>query len=592
MGDCVKAAGAMLKRIAVANVALGLVGCGGGAASQVILEHPFPDKAKLQEMASAPPPSTDKAVDSVGLAVDTWKLAGPFPTTASSTPYAGDDALARAVAKQVQASKRPFVLTESMQCYAREIGRFFTLHRKLPQLDLQAFMAGRCGVVPNAPLAFYLTSSGPAPVDAAAKELEKGLAKISGPQELGVWTGGSDKGQVVMAVYGAPKVKLTAVKVAKEGTPTLRVQGRLVDATGWLQGHASIGALGASTCTPTPRSAAVLPDFDLQCTLSKDDAYATFDMIAGAPNALLGQGVLSLVVPVNGEAPANYTSVAVTGAQNAKEGLLNQINAVRASLKRANLEEVPQQSRTANVLVPHFFSAMADENQQKLDLISLGLIAGWDVPGPIRDAHLVSFRGTRGDSAPTFLSELLFFPSNRSVLLDPDARRVAVATMKDGKGEAVLGLITTYSIFEPRNYGSIESDLMDELDRQRQARGKKPIERVGGEETDRVLDPIMAKLTRGEMTPSGGLQEVLQTYSSRVRREFQGMVYATMVIDGWRPKFEGPLLDLEGVAVTAKIGFFVGQGANWGQYVTYFVFMSTGDQLRARAEPRGEVAER
>jgi len=68
------------------------------------------------------------------------------------------------------------------------------------------------------------------------------------------------------------------------------------------------------TCTPTPRSAAVLPDFDLQCTLSKDDAYATFDMIAGAPNALLGQGVLSLVVPVNGEAPANYTSVAVTGA--------------------------------------------------------------------------------------------------------------------------------------------------------------------------------------------------------------------------------------------------------------------------------------
>ena len=591
MRDCVGRPSVVSKRVALASLALTIVGC-GGAASQVILEHPFPDKGKLAEMANAPPPSTDKAVESVGLAVDTWKLSGPFPTAAASTPYAGDDPLTRAVAKQMQASKRPFVMTESMQCYAREMGRFFALHRKLPQLDLQAFMAGRCGVVPNSPSVFYLTSSAPAPAETAAKELDKGLEKLSGSQELGVWTGGSDKGQVVMAAFGAPKVKLTSVKVVKEGTPTLRVQGRLLESTGWLRGHATVGALGSSTCTATPRSTAVLPDFDLQCSLGKDDAYATFDMLAGAPNALLGHGVLSLVVPVNGEAPANYTSIAVSGAPGAKEGLLSQINAVRTSLKRANLEEVPQQSRTANVLVPHFFSAMVDENQQKLDLITLGLMAGWDVPGPIRDAHLVSFRGTRGDNAPSFLSELLFFPSNRSVLLDPDARRVAVATMKDGKGKAALGLITTYSIFESRSYGSIETELLDELDRQRQARGKKPVERVGGEETDRVLDPIMAKLTRGEMSPTGGLQEVLQTYSGRLHREFRGMVYASMVIDGWRPTFEGPLLDLEGVAVTAKIGFFVGQGANWGQYVTYFVFMSTGEQMRASVHPRGDVAQR
>jgi hypothetical protein len=27
------------------------------------------------------------------------------------------------------------------------------------------------------------------------------------------------------------------------------------------------------------------------------------------------------------------------------------------------------------------------------------------------------------------------------------------------------------------------------------------------------------------------------------------------------------------VAVTSKVGFFVGEGANWGQYVTYFIYM-------------------
>jgi hypothetical protein len=460
-----------------------------------------------------------------------------------------------------------------MQCYAREIGRFFTLHRKLPQLDLQGFMAGRCGVVPNSPAVVYATASGPPAVDAAAKELEKDLQKVNGAHELGVWMGGSDKGQVIVAAFGAPKVKLTSVKVAREGSPSLHIQGRLLESTGWLRGYASVGALGSSTCAATPRSTAVLPDFDLQCPLGKDDAYAVFDMVAAPPNAIMGREVLSLVVPVNGEIPANYTSIAVSGAPSAKEGLLTQINAVRANLKKVNLEEVPAQSRTANVLVPHFFAASVDENTPKLELITLGLMAGWDVPGPIRDAHLLSFRGTRGDNAPSFLSELLFFPSNRSILLDPDARRVAVATMQDGKSKAVFGLVTTYSIFEPREYGSIEMGLLDELDRQRQAHGKKPVERVGGEETDRVLEPIMAKLTRGEMSPMGGLQEVLEMYSSRLHRPFQGMVYSSMVIDGWRPTYEGPLVELDGVAVTAKVGFFVGEGANWGQYVTYLVFM-------------------
>jgi hypothetical protein len=481
--------------------------------------------------------------------------------------------LARAVGKQLQTSKRPFALTENMQCYAREMGRFFTVHRKLPQLDLQGFMAGRCGVVPNSPNVVYLTAAGQPSVDAAAKMIDKDLQGVTGAHELGVWMGGSDKGQVIMAAYGAPKVKLGPINVVREGQASLRIQGRLLEATGWLRGYTSIGALGSSTCVSTPRSAAVLPDFDLQCALGNGDAYAVFDLLAGAPQAVLGREVLSLVLPVKGEPPSSYTSLVVSGAPGAKEGLLTQINAVRTNLKRESLQDVPAQSHTANVLVPHFFAASFDHEESKLELITLGLMAGWDVPGPIRDAHLVSFRGTRGDNAPSFLSELLFFPSTRSILLDPDARRVAVATMQDGKSQAVFGLVTTYSIFEPKNQAATETDLLDELDRQRQAHGKKPIERVGGEEVDRVLEPIMAKLTRGEMTPTGGLQEVLDIYGKKLHRNFQGMVYSTMVIDGWRPTFEGPLVELDGVAVTSKVGFFVGEGANWGQYVTYFIYM-------------------
>lgn len=560
--------------IFVASMGMAAIGCGGAAAGGV-LEHSFPSKAKLDEVAHAPPPSTEKAAENVGLAVDTWNLAGPFLPAPSSTAFTGDDPLTRAVVKQLQSSKRPLVITESMQCYAREVGRFVAEHHKVPQVDLQAFIAGRCGVIPNSPsFVYWKVSNSPTP-EFAAKEIEKGLAKVDGAAELGVWMGGSDKGQVVAAAYGAPKVKVGSVKVLREGGTLLRVQGRVLAPTGWLQGYASLGSLGSSKCAATPRSTAVLPDFDLQCALGREDAYAVFDLIAGAPEALLGSKVLSLVVPVGGEIPNAYTSIAVSGAQGAKDGLLGQINAVRSNLKSAPLEEIPAQSRTAGVLVPHFFSASMDGDRHKLELITLGLMAGWDVPGPIRDSHLVSFRGTRGDNAPSFLSELLFFPSTRSILLDPDARKIALATMQDGKSRAVFGLVSTYTIFESRNFAAVETGLLDELDRQRQARGKKAIERVGGPDTDKVLDPVMSKLTRGETTPTGGLKDILDTYSQRLHREFHGTVYGTMMIDGWRPKFEGPIVDLDRIAVTAKVGFFVGQGANWGQYVLYLVYMPT-----------------
>jgi hypothetical protein len=168
--------------------------------------------------------------EGIGLAVNSWKLAGPFPEAPASTPYTGTEPLVRAVGKQLQTSKRPFVLTESMQCFAREMGRFFTVHRKFPQLDLQA-LAGRCGVVPNSPSVFYVTSAGQPSIDAAVKIIDKDLQGVTGAQELGVWMGGSDKGQVVMAVYDhghrrmAPHLRRSAGRAGRRGRD---VQGRLL----------------------------------------------------------------------------------------------------------------------------------------------------------------------------------------------------------------------------------------------------------------------------------------------------------------------------------------------------------------------------
>jgi hypothetical protein len=205
------------------------------------------------------------------------------------------------------------------------------------------------------------------------------------------------------------------------------------------------------------------------------------------------------------------------------------------------------------------------------------MMAGWDVPGPLRESQFLSFRGGF-EGAPSFLSQLLFFPSNRAVLLDRDAKEVALATMHDEKSDGVWGLLTTYTAFDSQSFPAIEAALLDELDRQRQARGKRPVVRVETVETKSVLGHMMEKLARGDVAPLDGLGQCMRTFTHRLQRPFTGQVSHATTADGWRPAFSDAVLDDETVAVTIKVGFFAAPGDHWGQYMSFFIF-GTGFDL-------------
>src|SRR6185503_8436475 len=98
-------------------------------------------------------------------------------------------ALARAVAERLAQRKSGIVLTESMGCYAREMGRFIARHGQLPEDDLQAFAAGRCKVVPIAPSFFYSLPHGALPDDDAVKFFDDATREVPSSSELGIWVG-------------------------------------------------------------------------------------------------------------------------------------------------------------------------------------------------------------------------------------------------------------------------------------------------------------------------------------------------------------------------------------------------------------------
>ena len=162
--------------------------------------------------------------------------------------------------------------------------------------------------------------------------------------------------------------------------------------------------------------------------------------------------------------------------------------------------------------------------------------------------------------------------------------------MVDEKDKSVWGLMTTYTMFEPRTYPDVEKELLDELDRQRQARGKPPVNRIATTEIRGVLDHVAEKLAVGKVNPLEGLQEVMRTLSRRFHHGFNGRAAYAMTVDGWRPTFEGELLDNEDVAVVTKVGFFAPPGHHWGEYVGYFVFGQTFDpNMRSNIPKRERV---
>jgi hypothetical protein len=544
------------------------------------IDRGYPNQGQLAEILAERAPPREEALKK-GIAVDRWELAGPFPARAGSFPSTSEDPLARRAAESLVAGGRSIVLTESMQCYAREIGRFVAQYGGLPEDDLQAFAAGRCGVLPIAPSFDYSLPSEAPDDDAALTYLRDVIAKVPAPSELGIWRGeGQRSRHVLLAAFGQPKMKLASVERAG-GDLAVRVRGTILAPSRWIRAYSGEGDLRFHACRPTPGAVALLPDFDMSCLLASSDAYTVLEMLAGAPEAPLGRQVLMLIVPSGRPLPSTFQRIAIAGLPS-RSGLLERFNAVRAQVGQAPLLEVPLQSRTAHALVPHYFAAASNKDFARLDFITLGMMAGWDVPGPLRDSKFLSFRGAMGDDDSSLLSQLLFFPSNRAVLLDNEARHAAIAAWRDDRNQGTWGLLATYTTFAPRPYPDVEAALLDELDHQRRARGRPRVLRVESPEATRLLGHLMEKLARGEMTPMAGLDRTVRTLSSRLRQPLLGQASMALAVDGWRPVFSDELVDAEPVAVVTKVGFYAAAGDHWGQYVGLFIY---GPSLEPRTAP-------
>jgi hypothetical protein len=153
---------------------------------------------------------------------------------------------------------------------------------------------------------------------------------------------------------------------------------------------------------------------------------------------------------------------------------VERVNAVRREASLAPLRVSAAESRTADLLALHYFAAAAGLGDPTVgDKIALGVQAGWDVEGLVREGHFASAWADAGD-ADALLETASQRPFARQALLAPDVEVAAVGTLTADPGGALGVMFGTYAVADAGKAPAEAAALIAPIARLRAEHGLPP----------------------------------------------------------------------------------------------------------------------
>jgi hypothetical protein len=350
-----------------------------------------------------------------------------------------------------------------------------------------------------------------------------------------------------------------------------------------LMGLANQGSLGVARCELDP--AIALPAFRLSCPFSEQDAQTVIEIAARRSNRVLMHVSARAMVRRAADAGLvydvhTYGSVgSPAGVQGFRTALVEGINEARgkAGLPALTLESA--ESRDSDQLTLPYFQSAFGGNGADADTVALGLLAGWDVSGTIRDGGIFSGTVSGSRSAGRWLTEALATPMGRWSLLEPSMSRVAVgARLMEPSG--ALAIVTTYSLFESLDHRADENAVFAELTRVRLARGAQPPRRMPD---DAALRSALAHIALHAQTSMEALQNALDRVVAEQQRPARGWVVETN--DLRSIPFDGVLLAPGPIQVEVGVTHHKVPGGAWGQYAVIFMVIDNGPPAMTASLP-------
>jgi hypothetical protein len=126
------------------------------------------------------------------------------------------------------------------------------------------------------------------------------------------------------------------------------------------------------------------------------------------------------------------------------DGVISALNQVRAKGGLPAVRLSAPQSALATQLSAHYFAA--EDRPDEQETIALGLLAGWQITGMIRDGSFVSTLVPHTRDPGRWLSSTLAMPIGRSTLLDENVEEIALGPVLLSSPEALGAVVTGYRV--------------------------------------------------------------------------------------------------------------------------------------------------
>jgi hypothetical protein len=540
--------------------ALAGLGCGGGSLNaQVAKASPFPSRDALAKLASAPVKAM--AAQKVAPAID-WTVDAPEPT---APPV--EARFAQVAAK----TGGGITYSPELRCVAREIGRFYLEHGAKPDERLKRFIIAACGS--TSPSVGTGEVTGEAPPESTDEQLlADWQAKLEIPAAyrggvVGLWFGRKGTRIVVMTALAKPTADV--VVSPADATGQVLVHGMAPADTEGVIALINQGDKGVTSCEADLATA--LPLFAFKCPMVEGDKTAWVEVAARARGRLLMRSIGLALARRDATAALVYSAAprearAVGSSADLSAAVLDGVNRARAEAKLAPLTLTRAQSATNERLAPHFFAASMESDQAKADMVSLGLIAGWEVEGTIRNGNLFAALLSGSNDANGWLDYALEMPMGRHTMLHAGSRQIAIGAAPSQMLGGLGAVVTTYEFFGGTDHRADVAHVFARLSRLRAARGlPKPVAMPGM----KTLGMQAALVNAGQKDADQALNEALVAERDRSGRSMRGWVLATNDLDSM--PFPAEVLAAGPLTIGVEVTHFRPEGAAWGSYVVFFV---------------------
>jgi hypothetical protein len=532
-----------------------LAACGSSRTAGVVASPRFPSREALERIVAAPlgESNTLAPVD-----VDRWELNGPFPDEIGLRPTEDTSPWTTLVREVAGTANGLAVVSDDMQCVAREIGRFELEHAAPPARDLQDFIMERCGSTGVRLALRSLNVEAPDDVSDAqlirryraqlVDELRNALS--AGPMLAGIWVGRHGRQATLQLALAERQVRLDGPAPRVDARGNIVLQGELLAPVAQLEVVANRGRFGVATC---PLDASVqLPRFVATCPVDHARSATRIEIFAVPQGRILGQTALSLLVPSADSTGATFaratpiSSRAVSNAEDAGRHLVELINAIREQAGLEALELDAGQLRTTCRAAPYYTAAAWGQLPANVaDTLALGLMAGWDVDGLVREGWFASTLGGSSRDLGAWLAMSLERPTLRRMLLERRAARIAPCAVLGPDGGIRGVLWTAYSLFQPENLRSDLSAYLQRVVRSRAAEGLPTP--LYDRDLTAPIDHGLEGLRPGVKDLEAVLDEVLTDAVFAAMQDVRGWVIQTRAVecaDVPRPLLEEPHLTI------------------------------------------------